>query len=159
MLEQSCRENTILAKLPWLSKWGFVDEKATHEIYKEYHDKLQIATPSSEQEVGNLSGGNQQKVVLGKWLCIGPKLLILDEPTRGIDVGAKSEIYKLIAKMAEDEGKAVIIISSEMPEVMGISNRVITIAAGRLTGELVGDEVTEETLMRGILITDSSQKV
>lgn len=159
VLEQSCRENTILAKLPWISKRGFVDEKATHEIYKEYHDKLQISTPSSEQEVGNLSGGNQQKVVLGKWLCIGPKLLILDEPTRGIDVGAKSEIYKLIAKMAEDEGKAVIIISSEMPEVMGISNRVITIAAGRLTGELVGDEVTEESLMRGILITDSTQKV
>lgn len=74
-------------------------------------------------------------------------------------MGAKSEIYKLIAKMAEEEGKAVIIISSEMPEVMGISNRVITIAAGRLTGELVGDEVTEESLMRGILITDSTQKV
>ena len=106
-----------------------------------------------------LSGGQKRRVAIAGVLAMEPEVLILDEPTRGIDVGAKSEIYKLIAKMAEEEGKAVIIISSEMPEVMGISNRVITIAAGRLTGELVGDEVTEESLMRGILITDSTQKV
>jgi ABC-type sugar transport system ATPase subunit len=158
VLEQSCRDNMALAKLPMISKAGFVDMKASHEIYKEYHDKLQISSPSSEQPVGNLSGGNQQKVVLGKWMTIGPKLLILDEPTRGIDVGSKSEIYRLIAELAEKEGMAVIIISSEMPEVMGISNRVLTIAQGNLTGELVGDEITEETLMRAILITDSTQQ-
>jgi len=98
VLEESCRDNMALAKLPWISsKLGFVDDKETYRIYEKYHDRLQLASPSSEQEVGNLSGGNQQKVVLGKWLTIGPKLLILDEPTLGIDVGSKSEIYRLIA--------------------------------------------------------------
>ena len=91
-------------------------------------------------------------------MTLGPKLLILDEPTRGIDVGSKSEIYKLIADMAEKEGMAIIVISSEMPEVMGISNRIITISQGNLTGELVGDEITEDSLMRAILITDSTKK-
>ena len=158
VLGQSCRENMAMAKLPWISKGGFVDRKATFDIYNEYHDKLALASPSSEQPVGNLSGGNQQKVVLGKWLTIGPKLLILDEPTRGIDVGSKSEIYRLIAEMAENEGKAIIVISSEMPEIMGISNRVITISQGNLTGELTGDQITEEALMRAILITDSSKQ-
>ena len=158
VLGQSCRENMALAKLPWISKSGFVDTKATYDIYNEYHDKLSLSSPSSEQPVGNLSGGNQQKVVLGKWLTIRPKLLILDEPTRGIDVGSKSEIYRLIADMAENEGKAIIVISSEMPEIMGISNRVITISQGNLTGELIGDAITEEALMRAILITDSSKQ-
>ncbi|MFV0529564.1 MAG: sugar ABC transporter ATP-binding protein [Lachnospiraceae bacterium] len=157
VLEKSCRENMALAKLPWLSRYGFVDEKATFEIYQQYHNSLQIASPGSEQEVGNLSGGNQQKVVLGKWMTIGPKLLILDEPTRGIAVGSKSEIYKLIVQMAE-EGMAIIVISSEMPEIMGISNRVITISQGHITGELRGNEIEEESLMRAVLITDSKQK-
>lgn len=157
VLEQSCRENIALAKLPWISKFGFVDEKETHKIYAEYHDKMKISSPSSEQTVGNLSGGNQQKVVLGKWMAIGPKLLILDEPTRGIDIGSKSEIYKLIAEMAES-GMAIIVISSEMPEVMGISNRVMTISQGILTGELTGEDISEERLMRSIIITDSTQK-
>ena len=158
VLGQSCRENMALAKLPMISKHGFVDIKETYNIYNFYHDKLSISSPSSETPVGNLSGGNQQKVVLGKWMTLGPKLLILDEPTRGIDVGSKSEIYKLIADMAENEDMAVIVISSEMPEVMGISNRIITISQGNLTGELVGDEITEDSLMRAILITDSSKK-
>lgn len=158
VLGQSCRENMALAKLPMISKHGFVDIKETYNIYNFYHDKLSISSPSSETPVGNLSGGNQQKVVLGKWMTLGPKLLILDEPTRGIDVGSKSEIYKLIADMAENEDMAVIVISSEMPEVMGISNRILTISQGNLTGELVGDEITEDSLMRPILITDSSKK-
>ena len=158
VLGQSCRENMALAKLPMISKHGLVDNKETYNIYNFYHDKLSISSPSSETPVGNLSGGNQQKVVLGKWMTLGPKLLILDEPTRGIDVGSKSEIYKLIADMAENEDMAVIVISSEMPEVMGISNRILTISQGNLTGELVGDEITEDSLMRAILITDSSKK-
>lgn len=158
VLGQSCRENMALAKLPMISKHGLVDNKETYNIYNFYHEKLSISSPSSETPVGNLSGGNQQKVVLGKWMTLGPKLLILDEPTRGIDVGSKSEIYKLIADMAENEGMAVIVISSEMPEVMGISNRILTISQGNLTGELVGDEITEDSLMRAILITDSSKK-
>ena len=158
VLGQSCRENMALAKLPMISKHGLVDNKETYNIYNFYHEKLSISSPSSETPVGNLSGGNQQKVVLGKWMTLGPKLLILDEPTRGIDVGSKSEIYKLIADMAENEDMAVIVISSEMPEVMGISNRILTISQGNLTGELVGDEITEDSLMRAILITDSSKK-
>lgn len=158
VLEQSCRENMALARLPWISRFGFVDEKKTYRIYEKYHDELQLASPSSETPVVNLSGGNQQKVVLGKWLTMGPQLLILDEPTRGIDIGSKSEIYKLIAYMAEQENKAIIVISSEMPEIMGISNRVITISQGNLTGELSGDDITEENLMRAILITDSTQQ-
>lgn len=158
VLKQTCRENMAMANLPNMMKACFVDEGATHELYKKYHEALQISSPSSEQIVGNLSGGNQQKVVLGKWLAITPKLLILDEPTRGIDVGSKSEIYKLIAELA-DSGLAVILISSEMPEIMGISNRVITMAQGRLTAELSEKEVSEEGLMKAIIITDSKNKV
>lgn len=99
-----------------------------------------------------------QKVVIGKWLSMNPKLLILDEPTRGIDVGSKSEIHKLIAKLAES-GLAVIVISSEMPEVMGISNRIYTIAQGKITGELMEEDITEMNLMKGITIMDSRTAV
>ena len=151
-----CRENIALAKLPWISKGGFVDDKATYDIYNEYHDKLRISSPSSEQQIVYLSGGNQQKVVIGKWLTTEPDLLILDEPTRGIDVGSKSEIHKLIADLAES-GMAVIVISSEMPEIMGVSNRIYTIAQGLITGELTGDEITEENLIKAITITESAK--
>ena len=116
-----------------------------------------ISSPSSEQIINFLSGGNQQKVVIGKWLTIGPDLLILDEPTRGIDVGSKSEIHKLIAELAES-GLAVIVISSEMPEIMGVSNRIYTIAQGIITNELTGDEITEENMIKNITISDSTQK-
>jgi ribose transport system ATP-binding protein len=96
-----------------------------------------------------LSGGNQQKIVLAKWLTLQPKMLILDEPTRGIDVGSKAEIHKLIAKLAES-GIAVIVISSEMPEIMGVSDRIITMRAGKTTGEFAGDEITETNLINAI---------
>lgn len=157
VLDKSCRENISLAKLPWISKCGFVDERATHEIYKEYHDKMRISSPSSEQQIVYLSGGNQQKVVIGKWLTLEPDLLILDEPTRGIDVGSKSEIHKLIADLAES-GMAVIVISSEMPEIMGVSNRIYTIAQGLITAEFQGDEITEENLIKAITITESAKR-
>lgn len=156
VLDKSCRENISLAKLPWISKFGFVDEKATYDIYNEYHDKMRISSPSSEQQIVYLSGGNQQKVVIGKWLTTQPDLLILDEPTRGIDVGSKSEIHKLIADLAES-GMAVIVISSEMPEIMGVSNRIYTIAQGLITDELKGDEITEENLIKAITITESAK--
>lgn len=156
VLDKSCRENIALAKLPWISKGGFVDDKATYDIYNEYHDKLRISSPSSEQQIVYLSGGNQQKVVIGKWLTTEPDLLILDEPTRGIDVGSKSEIHKLIADLAES-GMAVIVISPEMPEIMGVSNRIYTIAQGLITGELTGDEITEENLIKAITITESAK--
>jgi len=158
VLKQSCRENIAMANLSNMMKGGLVDNAATLKLYEKYHELLKISSPSPEQIVGNLSGGNKQKVDVGKWMEIGPQLLILDEPTRGIDVGSKSEIYKLIAQMA-DSGIAIILISSEMPEIMGVSNRVITMAQGHLTAELTGDQVTEESLVRSILITDSTQMV
>lgn len=157
VLSKSCRENISLAKLPWIQKSGFVDEQATHEIYDEYHEKLRISSPSSEQTVGNLSGGNQQKVVIGKWLTLEPNLLILDEPTRGIDVGSKSEIHKIIADLAES-GMAVIVISSEMPEIIGISNRIYTIAQGLITKEFSEDEISESNLIKAITISDSQKR-
>ena len=157
VLKQSCRENIAMANLPNMMKHGLVDNTATLQLYEKYHELLKISSTGPEQTVGNLSGGNQQKVVVGKWMAIGPQLLILDEPTRGIDVGSKSEIYRLIAQMA-DSGMAIILISSEMPEIMGVSNRVITMAQGQLTKELTADDVTEESLMRSILITDSAQR-
>ena len=121
--------------------------KASYEIYKEYHDKLQISSPSPEQPVGNLSGGNQQKVSIGKSLATHPKVLLLNEPTRGIDVEAKQEIYRLIRKEAE-EGIGVIMFSSDMMELIGLSDRIITMYEGRITGELSGDEIREEVIMR-----------
>jgi putative multiple sugar transport system ATP-binding protein len=107
---------------------------------------LNIKAPSVLSKVGQLSGGNQQKVVLAKWLFTGPDLLILDEPTRGIDVGAKFEIYGLINELAA-QGKAVLVISSELPEVLGICDRIYTLSAGRLTGELPVQDATQERLM------------
>ena len=157
VLDKSCRENIALAKLPWISKAGFVDEKATYDIYNEYHDKMRISSPSSEQIINFLSGGNQQKVVIGKWLTIGPDLLILDEPTRGIDVGSKSEIHRRLGELAESV-LAVIVVSSEMPESMGVSNRIYTIAQGMITNELTGDEITEENMIKNITISDSTKK-
>lgn len=158
LLPKSCRENIALAKLPQIKKGLFVDDKQSTEIYNKYHDAMQISSPSSEQPIVFLSGGNQQKVVIGKWLAMNPRLLILDEPTRGIDIGAKSEIHNMIAELAE-QGLAVIVISSEMPEIMGVSNRIYTMAQGRITGELGEAEITEENLMRNIVITDSKQTV
>lgn len=157
VLQHGCRQNMALSVLPEISNHGFVDSKKTYEIYNNYRDKLGIKSPSSEFCVGNLSGGNQQKVVLGKWLAIHPRILILDEPTRGIDVSTKAEIYKLIAGMA-DEGMAIILISSEMAEIIGISTRVITMAQGKLTGELDESTLTEENLMRKIMIVNSRQE-
>ena len=158
ILQHSCRNNIVLVKLRQISKHNFVDKKETYNIYEEYRKKLKIASPSSEQEVMYLSGGNQQKIVIGKWMATHPDILILDEPTRGIDVGAKTEIYKLIADLAKS-GIAIIIISSEMPEIIGICNRIITISQGKITGELVGDQITEENLMNAILVTNSKKVV
>jgi ABC-type sugar transport system ATPase subunit len=151
VLKMSCKDNTSLAKLPWMHHKGFIDRKADNETFDEYKEKLLISTPGPQQQVVLLSGGNQQKIVIAKWMCIGPKILILDEPTRGIDVGAKAEIHKLIAKMAE-AGLAVLVISSEMPEIMGVSNRIITMKDGRITGEFREDEVTEKCLIDSITL-------
>ena len=121
-----------------------------YAVAEEYRDKLSIKTPTVEQLVGNLSGGNQQKVLLAKWMYAEPDVMILDEPTRGIDVGAKYEIYNIINSLVA-EGKSVIMISSELPEVLGMSDRIYVMNEGRIVGEFKGSEATQEGIMSAIL--------
>ena len=146
LLQRSVRDNAALAVLPQLSRWIFVRDRAERALAREYVEALRIRTPSTEQLVGKLSGGNQQKVVLARWLATTPKVLLLDEPTRGIDVGAKSEIYAIIDRLAH-EGVAVIVVSSELPEVLGVADRIYVMAAGRIRGELSRTEATEENIL------------
>jgi L-arabinose transport system ATP-binding protein len=120
-------------------------------------EKLNVRTPSLEQEVGKLSGGNQQKVVLARWLAVKPKILILDEPTRGIDVGAKAEIYHLIDDLA-NQGLGIMLISSELSEILGLSDRIYVMQHGRITGELVGADATEESVL-GLAMVDQLSTV
>ena len=143
------RENTTLPHLDLFSTLTVMDRAKELETYERYRAALDIRTTGPERAVSTLSGGNQQKFVLAKWLCAEPKLIILDEPTRGIDVGSKSAIHELIADLAE-RGLAVIVISSEMPEVLGVSHRVLTMAEGRMVGEFSGEEMTEENLIDAV---------
>jgi putative multiple sugar transport system ATP-binding protein len=144
------RENISLASLDKLSRRMVINRNREIQVAEEYREKLNIKTPSISQLTGNLSGGNQQKVCLSRWIFANPDVLILDEPTRGIDVGAKYEIYNIINRLAAD-GKAVIIISSELPEVLGISDRVYVMNQGRIVGELDKTEATQESVMRCIM--------
>jgi ribose transport system ATP-binding protein len=139
-------ENIIITNLTKVSKNGFVNKRLSQAQADRYVQDLGIKTPSIKQTTVNLSGGNQQKVVLAKWLFSDVEILIMDEPTRGIDVGAKYEIYLLMNKLVE-QGKAIIMISSELPEVLGMSDRVLVINAGRKKGELSGLEMTPEAVM------------
>ena len=125
---------------------GIINRKKEEEICGEQIEKLTVKTPSMHQFVKNLSGGNQQKVILGKWLLMNCDIIIFDEPTRGIDVGAKQEIYELIDELAR-QGKAVILISSELPELMGMSDRIIVMAEGRISGELEKSEINQEKIL------------
>lgn len=150
ILDMSVRENTTLPCLDYEMKGGLMNRRTEARITDQYIRQLDIKTPSREQKVVNLSGGNQQKVVIGKWLATHPKVLILDEPTRGIDVGAKREIYELMCKLS-DEGVAIIMISSEMPEVLGMSDRVIVMHGGKICGELNAADAMQEQIMGMIL--------
>jgi ribose transport system ATP-binding protein len=132
-----------------LTNGPYVSSSQEVAIFDTYHDKLEIKTPSWKQIAGNLSGGNQQKIVIGKWLSMAPKVLIVDEPTRGIDVGSKSEIHKLIRDLAA-QGYAIIVISSEMPEVLRVSDRIIAMFHGRIMREFTAKEVTEDNLVQAI---------
>jgi ABC-type sugar transport system ATPase subunit len=125
---------------------AMMSARQEREITSRYVDTLSIATPSINQIANNLSGGNQQKVVLAKWLCSNPKILIMDEPTRGIDVGAKAEFHALMSQLAQ-QGLAILMISSEMPEIMGMSDRVIVMCQGRVTGEYKRGAMTQEEIM------------
>ncbi len=142
----SVSDNSVLSSLEKFSSLSVVDDKKVNSVTKEYIKKINIKTPSTTQLVKNLSGGNQQKVVLSKWLIKNCSILIFDEPTRGIDVGAKSEIYKLMNDLVY-EGKSVIMISSEMPELLRMSDRVAVMCEGRLTGTLDIGEATQERIM------------
>lgn len=142
----SVRENGSLVALRQLQCWGFVKLKAERALVQQYLQRLRIKTPSLETKVATLSGGNQQKVVLTKWLAIKPQILILDEPTRGIDVGAKAEIHRIISDLAR-EGVGIIMISSELPEILGMSDRILVMHEGRITGSLNRAEATQEKIM------------
>jgi len=139
--------NITGANLHDVSKYGVIDLHDEIEVAEEYRRTLDIKTDSVNRKVDTLSGGNQQKVVLSKWLNTTPEVLILDEPTRGVDVGAKYEIYGIINKLAS-EGKAIVVISSELPELLGISDRIYTISDGRITGDVPSEEATQERLMQ-----------
>lgn len=149
VLGMNCRDNMTLPQVAQLTSGPFVDQSAEIKIFDKYKDSLDIRTPSWRQTVGNLSGGNQQKIVIGKWLSMHPDVLIVDEPTRGIDVGSKSEIHKLIRELAA-QGYAVIVISSEMPEVIRVSDRIVAMYSGRIMRTFTSDEVTEDNLIQAI---------
>lgn len=149
VLSMNCRDNMTLPQVDDMTAGPFVSGGAELAIFDQYREKLNIKTPGWRQLVGNLSGGNQQKIVIGKWLAMHPKVLIVDEPTRGIDVGSKSEIHKLIRELAA-QGYAVIVISSEMPEVLRVSDRIIAMFHGRIMRTFTSDEVTEDSLVQAI---------
>ncbi|MFC5704002.1 xylose ABC transporter ATP-binding protein [Cohnella faecalis] len=146
VLSESILKNITLSSLPKVSSVGIIDENEEARYTNQFMNALKIKANSAETVVGTLSGGNQQKVVLGKWLLTNPKILILDEPTRGIDVGAKYEIYMIIKQLAES-GTAIIMISSELPEVLGMSNRILVMNEGRFTAEFDRNEATQEKIM------------
>lgn len=150
MLGLGAQHNMVLSILRHLSAFGFTRPRGEQVVYERYREALDIKSPTAGTKVGKLSGGNQQKIVLSKWLASEPKLLILDEPTRGIDVGAKSELHDLVAGLAS-EGMSILLISSEMPEIMGLSQRIITVSQGRITGEFDGKTVTEDQLVTGVM--------
>ena len=150
VLENEIQHNISLANLPGVSRKGRIDSGREFEVANDYKQKINIRCADVFQHVGNLSGGNQQKVVLSKWLFSGPDILILDEPTRGIDVGAKYEIYSLIAQLAK-EGKCIVLISSEMPELLGMSDRIYVMNEGAFVAEMPVAEASQEKIMRSIV--------
>ena len=147
LLGQNIRFNIVYAALRSVSRWGFVRSADEQRAVDGQIKALRIKTPSIDQDVSNLSGGNQQKVVLAKWLLAGTRILIFDEPTRGIDVGAKQEIYKLMRDLSV-EGKAIIMISSEMPELLGMSDRIVVLHGGRAVATLEKDKFDQATILR-----------
>lgn len=146
ILRRSVLENITMTILPKLTRFGFVRSRKEREIASEFLERLSIRTPSLDQYVGKLSGGNQQKVILARWLLAKPKVLILDEPTRGIDVGAKAEIYAVIDELAS-RGVGIILISSELPEILGLSDRIYVMQSGSITGEIPGPGSTEDEVL------------
>ena len=156
VLSNPIRVNTSLANMMGVSNNGIIDIDKEYQIATEYKEKLKTKTPSVEQNVGNLSGGNQQKVLLAKWMFTEPDILILDEPTRGIDVGAKYEIYCIINDLVA-AGKSVVMISSELPEVIGMSDRIYIMNEGKFVGQMKASEATQENIMAAIIQSGKEQ--
>ncbi|MED7930971.1 multiple monosaccharide ABC transporter ATP-binding protein [Nonomuraea sp. LP-02] len=150
------KRNISAAGLKGLARRGWVNENEEYKVAEGFHKSMNIKAPTVNSVVGKLSGGNQQKVVLSKWILTEPDVLILDEPTRGIDVGAKYEIYTIINRLA-DQGKAVLVISSELPELLGLCDRIYTLSEGRITGEVAREDATQERLM--YLMTKGQEKL
>ena len=146
ILIDDVKHNISLANLYEISPTGVINENEEIMVANRYRNELNIKTPSIQQKVRNLSGGNQQKVSLAKWLFVKPGLMILDEPTRGIDVGAKYEIYTLMNSLVE-QGMSILMISSELPEVLGMSDRIYVMSAGKINGEMPVEDATQERIM------------
>ncbi|WP_321345415.1 sugar ABC transporter ATP-binding protein [uncultured Draconibacterium sp.] len=151
ILNMDVSKNTSLANLDSVSKYGIINKKKENQLSIEFINKLNTKVPTPRIEVQKLSGGNQQKVVIAKWLATNPKILLLDEPTRGIDVGAKAEIYKLINELAE-QGMGIIVVSSELPEILAISDNILVLSESKLTGQFTHSEASEEKLMQAALV-------
>ena len=147
ILSQSVSNNIVMASLKQLSKFGVIDENEQHARARQYASEIGVKAPSLQSEVKSLSGGNQQKVVLAKWLMTQPSILFLDEPTRGIDVGAKYEIYQIMLDLV-CKGYSIVMISSELPEILGMSDRILVMCEGKISGELDAKEATQELIMR-----------
>jgi rhamnose transport system ATP-binding protein len=146
VIEDTVGRNTTLALRGRLAKWGLITTGIENRAAAIWASRLEVKTNALDTVAATLSGGNQQKVVLAKWLSRGPKVLIIDEPTRGIDVGTKSEVHRLLSELA-GQGMAVLMISSELPEVLGMADRVLVMREGRLTGELSRADATQESIM------------
>ncbi|MDU3724534.1 MAG: ATP-binding cassette domain-containing protein, partial [Clostridium celatum] len=148
VLSLSVAENMILSNLKkYENSFKVINKNKAKEDVDYYIKKMKIKTPNRDQLIKNLSGGNQQKVILAKWLMLSPEVLIIDEPTRGIDVGAKKEIYELLNEL-KAQGKAIIMISSDLPEVLGISDRIMVMSEGKISGELSRSEASQESIMK-----------
>jgi ribose transport system ATP-binding protein/rhamnose transport system ATP-binding protein len=146
-LSMDVASNIVVTAMDRVSSHGLMSRALSEAMAQRFVDELRIATPSLRKPVGDLSGGNQQKVMLAKWLALGPKLLIVDEPTRGVDVGARAEIYRLLRSLAAD-GVALLVVSSDLPELLTLADRIVVMADGRTVGELDGRTSDEEAVLR-----------
>ncbi|MFQ6114370.1 MAG: ATP-binding cassette domain-containing protein, partial [bacterium] len=150
VLLMSVSANITLPSINKIRRFGLLSKRLERSLAENYVERLKIKTPSSHQIVENLSGGNQQKVVIAKWLATNPKVILLDEPTRGIDVNSKNEIYRLISELAS-AGLGVVVVSSELPEIMAISDRILVLSEGRATGEFTYSEASEEKIIQAAI--------
>jgi ribose transport system ATP-binding protein len=150
VLNMNVTENTSLASLEQISKYNFINKKKERQLSQRFIQKLDTKVSSPKMEVSKLSGGNQQKVVIGKWLATHPKVLLLDEPTRGIDIGAKTEIYKHISKLAE-QGMGIVVVSSELSEIMAVSDTILVMSESKQTAIMSRTEATEELIMQAAI--------